>query len=143
MTANRKDNCNCITKQVQLHGCDILSWNDCRFHVSTVSLLFDILFQEHFISNPNMPQHPFTSIFYGLSDSRIRWIGPILGAKVYPGLGCLMVFRKFSSPTVVFFFETPCSLIVFNFSIFNKVLQVKTAKIEDMVFKRYYTFSGE
>lgn len=45
-----------------------------------------------------MPPHPFTSIFDGLSDSRIRWIVPVLGAKVNPGLGCSMVFKKISSP---------------------------------------------
>ena len=46
-------------------------------------------------------QYASTSVylhFDGLSDSRIRWIVPVLGAKVNPGLGCSMVFRKNLQP---------------------------------------------
>lgn len=46
-------------------------------------------------------QYASTSVylhFDGLSGSRIRWIVPVLGAKVNPGLGCSMVFRKNLQP---------------------------------------------
>ena len=58
-------------------------------------------------------QYASTSVylhFDGLSGSRIRWIVPVLGAKVNPGWDAQWFLEKISSPTGSIFFEKTLAL---------------------------------